>query len=108
MVLPGIDVEDEIERINRGEGISLGNNRWQINGRVYVDKGDGATYPESGKDVITPSRRELIALQHLINSGGDMADLVRRTNRDPNVDDMIRMSAMGLYIVWKDARETRT
>jgi hypothetical protein len=107
MVLPGVDVEAEIEQINRGKGISLGNNRWRINGRVYVDKGDGSTFPETGDGIISPSRRDLIALQYLIRSGGSMDDLVKRTNKDPNFDDTIRVSAMDLYTVWKEAREKR-
>lgn len=108
MVLPGIDIEDEIARINQGEGVSIGNNRWQINERVYVDKGTGATFPESGSGVISPSRRDLIALQHLIRSGGDIADLFHRTIRDPNFDDTIRARAKDLYDIWREAREKRT
>jgi hypothetical protein len=75
MALPGIDVADEIARINRGEGTPLERNRWRINGRVYVDKGDGRTYPESGEGIVTPSRLELIGLRYLIRSGGDTTDL---------------------------------
>jgi len=106
MALPGIDVADEIDRLNHGHGVSLGNNRWQINGRVYVDKGNGSTYPESGDGIVSPSRLELIGLRYLIGSGGDMAFLHERTRFDPNFDRSILERVMDLYAIWKEARDS--
>lgn len=107
MVLPGIDVEEDIARINDGHGVSIGHNRWQIDGRIYADKGNGAAFPVSGVGVISPSRLELIALQMLIRSGGDLEDLYRRTHQHPDFDDTIRTSAAGLFAIWSEARRKR-
>ncbi len=107
MVLPGIEVAEDIAAINRGEGMSLGNNRWFINHRLYVDKGDGTAFPASGEGVISPSRRELIGLQILISSGGDSDVLFERTHRTPGFDDKIRDEATRLFMIWSKAREQR-
>lgn len=54
-----VDLRADIEAINRGEAVRDGN-RFTINGRVYVSKGDGGSYPVSVRESISwdaaPSR----------------------------------------------------
>ena len=71
VVLPGIDTGRETELIRQGYGDSLGNNRWRINGRVYVRKGTQkeTLYPESGDGVQSLSGTEFAALVLLIRHG---------------------------------------
>jgi hypothetical protein len=74
MLLPGASLEEDIRAINDGEGYWLGNNRWEVNDRIYVHKGDGTVFPISGDLVISPTRPELTALRHLIAANGDAVD----------------------------------
>jgi hypothetical protein len=40
----------DVDAINRGEAVRDGN-RFTVNGRVYVSKGDGGSFPVSGSGV---------------------------------------------------------
>ena len=107
MVLPGVSVETDIADINNGQAWWLGNNRWEINSRVYVHKGDGTVYPESGDLVIAPTKYELQILQHLIAVSGDEIEFERRTGRNPEFHRNPNTIANGklLYELWKAAKE---
>lgn len=97
LVLPGVDVAHEIEQINQGYGIKVGDSRYQINGRVYVVKPDGATYLESGDDVIQVSRPAFLALRLLIRHNGRTAAFHRETVRDPKYTEDVIREALALY-----------
>lgn len=97
MALPGVDVAYEVEQINNGYGIKVGDSRYQINGRVYVVKPDGATYPESGEDVIQVSRPAFLALRLLIRHGGRTAAFHRETVYDPTYTEKIIQEALSLF-----------
>jgi len=107
MVLPGVSVVADIAAINAGEAHWIGNNRWEVNGRTYVHKGDGTVYPESGERVISPTRYELQILQHLIVAGGNEVEFERRTGRNPEFHRNPDTIANGrkLYEIWKAAKE---
>jgi hypothetical protein len=45
-----VDLPADIDAINRGQATRNGN-RFSINGREYVSKGDGGSYPVSGPGV---------------------------------------------------------
>ncbi|MBA2470649.1 MAG: hypothetical protein H0V37_14685 [Chloroflexia bacterium] len=101
MALPGVDVAYEVEQINQGYGIKVGDSRYRINGRVYVVKPDGATYPESGENVIQVSRPAFLALRLLIRHGGRTAAFHRETVHDPKYTDDVIREALALYELWK-------
>jgi len=99
VVLPGIDTGRETELIRQGYADSLGNNRWRINGRVYVRKGNerGTLYPESGEGVRSLSRFEFKALVLLISFGGYTEDAQRQFARDDLLTDDVVLVAFELY-----------
>jgi hypothetical protein len=107
MVLPGVSVDADIAGINQGDALWLGNNRWEVNGRIYVHKGDGTAYPESGEQVITPTKYELQILQHLIATEGNDVEFERRTGRNPEYhrDPDTIPNGKRLYELWKAAKE---
>src|SRR5680860_389336 len=99
VVLPGIDTGRETELIRQGYGDSYGNNRWRINGRVYVRKGNerGTLYPESGEGVRSLSRFEFKALVLLIAFGGYTEGAQRQFERDDLLTDDVVLVALELY-----------
>jgi len=108
MVLPGVSIAEDVAALNRGDGMWLGENRWEIHGRVYRDKGNGQVFPILGDRVIAVPRLELIALCRLIGMDGDIGSWYAVTDRDPNLnieDDTIRKRAIELYDVWKTAQD---
>jgi hypothetical protein len=110
LLLPGATLEEDIRAINDGEGYWLGNNRWEINDRIYVHKGDGTVYPESGDLVISPTRPELRALQHLIAAQGDEVEFDEKTRRNPDLHEDPRTipNARILYETWKASQDRRS
>lgn len=109
-LLPGLSLVADLDLINQGRGEDLGNNRWAVNNRIYVDKGDGKAYPESGEGVVLITRPVLKAIQMLIGSGGSIDNLYERTRRDPQFhaqDDRIRQRAIELYALIVAARGER-
>lgn len=50
MVESWVDMRADIDAINRGDATRDGN-RFSINGRLYVSKGDGGSFPVSGPGV---------------------------------------------------------
>ena len=83
MLLPGASIDEDLRGINNGEAYWLGNNRWEINGRIYVHKGDGSISPESGNQVIAVTKPELVILKLLIEVGGNNEEVRERTQVDP-------------------------
>lgn len=88
VALPGIDTRSEIARINEGQGVRAGDSRYQINGRVYVHKPDGATYPEHGEGIVRLTNPQFRALRLLIEHDGRTVGFNRATERDPTVTEM--------------------
>jgi hypothetical protein len=101
MLLPGASIGDDLQGINQGDAFWLGNNRWEINGRIYVHKGDGTVYPESGDQVISATKPELVVLKLLIELEGNSEQVRERTRLDPLIDNEVRARAMELYAMWK-------
>ena len=83
MVVPGIDVVEEVALINQGRGRNVGNGRFEINGRVYVVKPDGGASPESGPGVTSVSRPVMLALRKLIAHDGLTPGFIRATEQFP-------------------------
>ena len=110
MLLPGASLEEDIRAINDGEGYWLGNNRWEVNDRIYVHKGDGTVFPISGDLVISPTRPELTALRHLIAANGDAVEFEERTGRNPDLheDSQSIPKARILYEIWKTSQDRRS
>ncbi len=104
IALPGVDVAYEVERIGLGHGIRVGDSRYQINGRVYVVKPDGATYPESGPDIVKVTRPVFLALRLLIRYGGRSDSFSRETLYDPTYTEDVMQEALALLKI----RERRT
>lgn len=76
---PGISMAEEVEAINRGLGIRLPGNRYAYNGRIWIDKGTGETFPESGAGVWKLSGAQFDLLKSMLKEGW----------RGPNSDRMV-------------------
>ncbi|HWK79240.1 MAG TPA: hypothetical protein VNP95_00665 [Thermomicrobiales bacterium] len=80
----------EIAAINRGEARRFDGNRYEINGRVYVDKGGGTFFPASGPGFIGPlDRGTHRALLILKAEGGVSPRVTFRFQREGLSDDQI-------------------
>jgi hypothetical protein len=101
MALPGIDVAGEIELINQGYGKRVGDSRYEINGRVYAVKPDGAAYPESGAGIVSVSRPVFLALRLLLEYGGRTDAFNRATERDPTYTEDVIREALDLFALRK-------
>lgn len=67
---PGLSMAEDIAAINEGLAERLPNNRYRINGRVYIDKGTGETFPEWGVGVWEFSRSQLGLLKVMLKQEG--------------------------------------
>lgn len=76
----------EIDLINQGYGKLVGDSRYEIHGRVYFVKPDGAAYPESGEGIVSVNRPVFLVLRELIRFGGRTSAFDRATERDPTYD----------------------
>lgn len=99
IVLPGVDTGRDTELIREGYGDSLGNNRWHVNGRVYVRKGDelGRLYPEHGEGVRILTRAEFRCLVLLASYGGYTPEVRTQVAHDDYLTDADLHVALELY-----------
>ena len=101
MALPGIDVAMEIDLINQGHAQRVGDSRYEINGRIYLVKPNGATFPVSGDGIISVSRYAMALLRDMIANRHDpevVETLIERNDR--YTDDVVR-EAQPLFELWK-------
>ncbi|MDQ3657126.1 MAG: hypothetical protein M3457_18890 [Chloroflexota bacterium] len=91
VVEANIDMVRETELIREGYGDRLGNNRWRINGRVYVREGTakGTLYPESGPGVKVLTRNEYKALVLLIRYAGYTVEAEMELRNTPGMTDEV-------------------
>lgn len=77
----------DTDLIRRGHADSLDNNRWRINGRVYVREGTqkGTLYPESGTGIVTLNRFEFRAPRILVRYNGYTEEAVRELEQNPKI-----------------------
>ncbi len=101
VALPGIDTRAEIAGIQQGRGQRVGDSRYQINGRVYVRKPDGATYPESGDGIIKLTNPQFRALRLLIAHAGRTVGFNRATERDSTISEADIELALELFRIRK-------
>lgn len=82
-----VDLVRETELIRDGYGDSLGNNRWRINGRIYVREGTekGTLFPESGPSVQVLTRNEYKALVLLIRYDGYTVETATEFRNTPGM-----------------------
>ncbi|MGI8485218.1 MAG: hypothetical protein ACR2OU_13265 [Thermomicrobiales bacterium] len=86
-------VRDEIAAINRGEGRKLLGNRYEINGRVYVQKTGGTFFPASGPGFIGPIDRGTHASLPILKEHGGMTEAARfRITREGYSDDQVQLA----------------
>ena len=97
IALPGIDTRHEIRLIQDGHAERVGDSRYRINGRVYVHKPDGSTYPESGEGIVRLTNPQFRALRLLIAHDGRTVAFNRATERDKSITDLDIEVAHGLY-----------
>lgn len=80
-----IDVRADIDAINRGEGVRHGET-FQVHGRIYQVKPDGALYPIAGAGI------------HLLGRGGykalGVSNVFGLTERAEQILDLMRVSAL--------------
>lgn len=105
IVLPSVDMEADIDAINRGEGYfdpSTGQS-W-INGRRYGMHSDGKTFPMDGDGVIPVNRATFRALTIIRTYNGvtDMAERRMRREKDITTDD--RAEAIRLWRLREEAK----
>lgn len=86
---PGIDAAVEVAWINQGLADRLPNNRYGINGRTWIDKGDGYTFPESGEGVWLLLAPQLRLLKVLIQEGERTSSADTMVAMDPRLDDAL-------------------
>ena len=101
LVLPGIDIAQDIDLINQGFGQHVGDSRDQINGRVYVVKPDGAAYPGSGEGVVSVGPFVMSLLRDMIAHVDDpeaLEFLIQRNRR--YTDDVVEEASL-LFAIWK-------
>jgi len=103
VVEASVDMVRETDLIRDGYGDSLGNNRWRINGRVYVREGTekGTLYPESGPGVQVLSRNEYKALVLLIRYAGYTVEAETELRNTPGMTDEV----IAVARAWFDRRQ---
>jgi hypothetical protein len=85
IALPGIDTAAEVELINQGYAERLPDNRYRINGRPYIDKGDGYTFPATGEGIVEITNAQFRALRLLIEHDGRTVDVDQVFRHDPRL-----------------------
>ena len=94
IILPGYEevVRDDVRRIAAGEA------RWnseisfyEINGRTYNVKPNGTVFPGTGDGFVLLDRNEYLALQKIVQAGGDLEKIVdfRRNPRFTENPDIV-------------------
>lgn len=101
VALPGIDTRAEIADIQHGFGLRVGDSRYRINERVYVQKPDGAMYPESGDGIVKLTNPQFRALRLLIAHGGRTVGFNRATERDSTISETDIELALELFRIRK-------
>jgi hypothetical protein len=89
VLAPGIDMETEVDAINQGGAVRLTGNRYRINNRIWIDKGDGYTFPETGEDVWEFSAAQFNLLKVLIQDGGRSLRADKMIANNPRLDDQL-------------------
>ena len=99
VALPGVDLVEETDLIRRGYGEPLGNDRWRINGRIYVREGNpqGTLFPESGPSIIRLDRAAFKALTIVVRYNGYTMEAAYEMAQAPDVGDNAIAIARDLY-----------
>ena len=105
VALPEVDLVHETDMIRRGQAEVLGNNRWQVNERVYVreDSDAGRLFPESGPGIVRLSRAEFRALTILAKYNGYTEPAVRELDRAPDISHDEIATAVQLFSMRSEA-----
>lgn len=101
VALPGIDTRAEIAGIQQGHGQRIGDSRYRINERVYVQKPDGAMYPESGEGIVKLTNPQFRALRLLIAHAGRTVGFIKATERDSTISETDIELALELFQIRK-------
>ncbi|MDQ3653559.1 MAG: hypothetical protein M3457_00585 [Chloroflexota bacterium] len=99
VALPEIDTRAEIAGIQQGHGQRVGDSRYQINGRVYVGKPNGATYPENGDGIVQLTRLQFRALRLPIKHEGRTVDFDQATEKDPDITQDDISVALDVFLI---------
>jgi hypothetical protein len=89
VLAPGIDMAAEVDAINQGQALRLPNNRYSINSRTWVDKGDGYTFPESGEQVWEFTAAQFTLLKVFIQDGGHSMRADTMIVNNPRLDKLL-------------------
>lgn len=96
---PGIVMATEVNAINEGHATRLPNNRYRINNRIWIDKGDGYTFPESGDDVWEFNSAQFDLLRAYIRDGGRSERTVRMIEKHPRLNDDLAAEVEALFVL---------
>ncbi|WP_460544312.1 hypothetical protein [Glycomyces halotolerans] len=82
IVLPTVDTDADIAAIKNGSSRWLGNNLYEVNGRVYgIETPSGTVYPVGGEGLVEMNKLEFTAFKGLLAYGGDR----NAAERDPKI-----------------------
>lgn len=104
---PGIEMATEVSLINQGLAERLPNNRYRINKRNWVDKGDGETFPESGEGIWVFSSPQFNLLKLLVRDGGRTTNADRMIANHPRLDDALAREVEALFKLIQSHRKRR-
>jgi len=101
-----VDIDADIEAINRGDGAyDAATRRVIVNGRTYGIHEDGATYPISGPGLIPVDRATTKALRILKQNGGLTGATQRRFAAEPSITREVQEAALRLWQMITSTRE---
>lgn len=87
--MPWVDMLEDIRLIRAGHGERLPNDRWIVNGRMYVQESSpsGRMYPESGDGVVILTRSQYKALSIIQGYNADTATIEFRLRNEHSISD---------------------
>ena len=97
ILAPGVSMAAEVAAINQGFGERLPNNRYRYNGRTWIDKGTGETFPESGNGIWTLSGSQFTLLKRMIRDGGSTEAVDTMVANNPYLNDGLADEVEALF-----------
>jgi hypothetical protein len=102
---PGIDMATEVRAIDEGHATRLPSNRYLINNRTWIDKGDGYTFPESGDGVWEFDSAQFDLLRAYVRDRGRSVRTDRMIVNHPRLNDEVAAEVEALFALIEAFRQ---
>lgn len=89
VAMPWVDMVEDVRMIREGKAERILNDRWRINGRIYVreDTPKGTMFPESGDGIVVLTRGQYKALSIIRGYNTDTVAAENELLNDPNLTE---------------------